>query len=157
MPASLAVRDGDWKLFVNHNGSNAELFNIPDDIGEERNVAAANPETVKLLTARALEWSKSLPPSPVRDRLVETGRPQEKGSESQSPKAKDKKSAAITPAQRALIFKKWDTDQDGRLSMQEYKAGIGEKEEAAQRFKYFDADHDGVLSETEFVQAGKGE
>ena len=100
MPASLAVRDGDWKLFVNHNGSNAELFNIPEDIGEERNVAAANPETVKLLTARALEWSKSLPPSPVRDRLVETGRPQEKGSESQSPKAKDKKSAAITPAQR---------------------------------------------------------
>jgi len=156
MPASLAVRDGDWKLFVNHNGSNAELFNIPDDIGEERNVAAANPETVKLLTARALEWSKSLPPSPVRDRLVETGRPQEKGGESQSPKAKDKKSAAITPAQRALIFKKWDTDQDGRLSMQEYKAGIGEKEEAAQRFKYFDADNDGVLTETEFVQAGKG-
>jgi Ca2+-binding EF-hand superfamily protein len=53
--------------------------------------------------------------------------------------------------------KLWDTDQDGSLSMQEYKEGIGTKEDAAQRFKYFDSDHDGVLTEKEFVQAGKPE
>jgi Ca2+-binding EF-hand superfamily protein len=41
--------------------------------------------------------------------------------------------------------------------MQEYKEGIGTKEDAAQRFKYFDSDHDGVLTEKEFVQAGKPE
>lgn len=157
MPASLAVRDGDWKLFVNHDGSNPELFNIPEDIGEERNVAAAHPETVKSLTARAVDWTKSLPPSPARDRIRETDRPQKKSGEAQSPKTKDKPNAAITPVQRALIFKKWDTDQDGRLSIQEHKAGIGGKQDAVQRFKYFDIDNDGLLTQTEFVNAGKHE
>ena len=152
-----AMLDGDWKLFVNHDGSNPELFNIPEDIGEERNVAAAHPETVKSLTARAVDWTKSLPPSPARDRIRETDRPQKTSGEAQSPKTKDKPNAAITPVQRALIFKKWDTDQDGRLSIQEYKAGIGEKQDAVQRFKYFDIDNDGLLTETEFVNAGKHE
>ena len=34
----LSIRDGDWKLFVNHNGSSAQLYNIPKDIGEQRDV-----------------------------------------------------------------------------------------------------------------------
>ncbi len=67
MPPSLAVRDGDWKLFVNHDGSQAELYNIPRDIGEQRNVAGQHPELVKSLSDRAIAWSKSLPASPARD------------------------------------------------------------------------------------------
>jgi len=30
----LAVRDGPWKLFVNHDGNGARLFNIPEDPAE---------------------------------------------------------------------------------------------------------------------------
>lgn len=68
-PPTLTVRDGDWKLFVNHNGTGAQLFNIPKDIGEEHDVAAANPEIVKSLTTKAIAWAKSLPPSATRDRV----------------------------------------------------------------------------------------
>jgi arylsulfatase A-like enzyme len=66
MPPRLALRDGDWKLFVNHDGSGAQLYNIPQDIGEEHDLAAQHPDVVKSLTAKALSWSRSLPPSPAR-------------------------------------------------------------------------------------------
>ncbi|MBL8212887.1 MAG: sulfatase [Bryobacterales bacterium] len=41
-----AVREGDWKL------RQGELYNLADDIGETRNVAAQHPDIVKRLTAR---------------------------------------------------------------------------------------------------------
>jgi hypothetical protein len=72
----LAVRDGDWKLYVSYDGSDAQLFNIPHDISEEHDVAAANPEVVKALTAKALDWAKSLPPNPTRDKASATKKPQ---------------------------------------------------------------------------------
>lgn len=73
MPPMLAVRDGDWKLFVNHNGTGARLYNIPKDISEEHDLAAQNPDVVKSLTVKALDWTKSLPASPARDADQNTG------------------------------------------------------------------------------------
>jgi N-acetylgalactosamine-6-sulfatase len=160
MPPMLGVRDGDWKLFVNHNGSDAELFNIPRDIGEEHNVAAENPEVVKSLTAKALAWAKSLPPSPARDNAAATGATQD-GARVKNSLVKPEGSPAgkptrmISPAERAEIFKKWDTNHDGKLSYEEYAAGLAKKGDAAQRFKSFDTNNDGSLSEEEFVKAGK--
>jgi N-acetylgalactosamine-6-sulfatase len=150
MPPMLAVRDGDWKLFVNHDGTHAELFNIPQDIGEEHDVADANPEVVKTLTGKALAWTQTLPPSPARDQVARTGQPQDRG-----PATKAKANTKATTLDRAAIFKKWDKDGDGKLSFEEYKAGLGKKDDAEQRFKNFDANHDGVLSEEEFVRTGK--
>jgi N-acetylgalactosamine-6-sulfatase len=66
-PPALAIREGDWKLFVNHDGSDAQLFQIPQDISEEHNVAAAHPGIVRSLSAKVLAWQKSLPPSKARD------------------------------------------------------------------------------------------
>ncbi len=154
MPPMLAVRDGDWKLFVNHTGSDAELFNIPRDIGEEHNVAADNPEVVKTLTAKALAWAKSLPPSPARDNATATGVTQD-GARVKNSAAQPPANKPIPPAERAAIFKKWDTNHDGKLSLEEYAAGLAKKGDAKQRFKNFDANQDGVLSEEEFVKAGK--
>lgn len=74
-PPMLAVRDGDWKLFVNHNGSGAQLYNIPKDIGEEHDLAGQNPDVVKSLTAKALAWVKSLPAHPTRAAKEETHQP----------------------------------------------------------------------------------
>jgi N-acetylgalactosamine-6-sulfatase len=65
-PPPLAVRDGPWKLFVQHDGSGAELYHIPTDPGEEHDVAAAEPARVAALTARALAWVSTLPESPAR-------------------------------------------------------------------------------------------
>jgi N-acetylgalactosamine-6-sulfatase len=73
-PPMLAIRDGDWKLFVEHDGSHAQLFDIPKDISEEHDVAARHPDVVKLLSAKVLAWQKSLPPSRARDEATATGK-----------------------------------------------------------------------------------
>jgi arylsulfatase A len=44
-----AIRSGQWKLHL----AKTELYNLKDDIGEATNVAAANPDVVKKLTALA--------------------------------------------------------------------------------------------------------
>ncbi len=58
---NVAVRDGDWKLLVNADGSGAELYDLKTDFKEETNRAAEKPEVVKRLTELALTWRKSLP------------------------------------------------------------------------------------------------
>lgn len=65
-PPALAIRDGDWKLFVNHDGTGAQLFRIPADPGESHDVAAEHPDIVRSLAAKACAWAESLPPSPAR-------------------------------------------------------------------------------------------
>ncbi|MBN8459873.1 MAG: sulfatase-like hydrolase/transferase [Verrucomicrobia bacterium] len=75
MPPMLAIRDGPWKLFVNHNGSGAQLYDIPKDISEEHNVAGEHADVVKDLTAKALAWQKTLPPSKARNEAASAGRP----------------------------------------------------------------------------------
>ena len=73
MPPALAIRDGDWKLFVNHDGTGAELYRIPVDPGESHDLAAEQPAIVKALTEKALAWARSLPPSGARDTVVAGG------------------------------------------------------------------------------------
>jgi arylsulfatase A-like enzyme len=58
---NLAVRDGNWKLLVHADGSGAELYDLAADPKEEHDLAARTPDVTKRLTARALEWRKSLP------------------------------------------------------------------------------------------------
>ena len=74
-PPMLAIRDGDWKLFVNHDGKGAELYRIPQDIAERNNLASAHPDVVKDLTAKALAWQQSLPPSKAREEAAAGGQP----------------------------------------------------------------------------------
>ncbi len=45
----VALREGPWKLVVNHATGLRELFNTWDDPGEERNLAAQHPERVARL------------------------------------------------------------------------------------------------------------
>ncbi len=57
LPPSIAVHAGDWKLIrIFHGGENEQhdykLYNLVDDIGEKNNLAATNPERVKLLDAQ---------------------------------------------------------------------------------------------------------
>ncbi|MBN1672872.1 MAG: sulfatase-like hydrolase/transferase [Kiritimatiellae bacterium] len=60
-PPELAVRAGNWKLFVNHDGTDPELYDIPNDPEERTNLAAAQPQVVCRLKQQVLEWKATLP------------------------------------------------------------------------------------------------
>ncbi len=53
-----AIRTADWRLHRFFDRS--ELYAIRTDIGETKNVADANPDVVKSLTAKLNTWAKSL-------------------------------------------------------------------------------------------------
>ena len=52
----LAIRRGEWKLLVNSDGSQKELYNIKTDINESQNVAADHPDLVEEMSAKVLNW-----------------------------------------------------------------------------------------------------
>lgn len=58
---TLAIREGDYKLLLNHDGSGAELYNIPADRYEKTNIADKQTTVVAELKKKVLEWSKTLP------------------------------------------------------------------------------------------------
>lgn len=52
----LAMRDGDWKLMVNPDGSDVRLYNLNLDPGEHENKAKVNPEIVERMKTATLVW-----------------------------------------------------------------------------------------------------
>lgn len=52
-----AIRDGQWKLIVGGKGSKGVgLYDLSDDIGEQKNVAKQHPERTEKLLAALKEW-----------------------------------------------------------------------------------------------------
>jgi hypothetical protein len=77
----MALRMGDWKLLLNPNEQIAEepapsggkvtnrveLYNLADDIGESKNLAAAQPEKVQELRTRLAAFLKDAVPPGQKD------------------------------------------------------------------------------------------
>lgn len=57
----LAVREGKWKLLMNRDGSNPELYDISVDRNETKNLAQQQPKIVAQLKEKLLNWWKALP------------------------------------------------------------------------------------------------
>ncbi len=57
----LAVREGDWKLLCEYDGSEPQLYNLNQDPGETTNRAAQEPARVTRLARAVLEWYHALP------------------------------------------------------------------------------------------------
>ncbi|MFO7906671.1 MAG: sulfatase-like hydrolase/transferase [Planctomycetota bacterium] len=57
----LAARQGKWKLLCDDDGSRAELYDLESDVGEQHNVADENPQVVARLSARVVQWWKTMP------------------------------------------------------------------------------------------------
>jgi arylsulfatase A-like enzyme len=58
-PAS-AIRDGDWKLIEHFEDGSLELYNLADDVGETKNVAATEQERVGDLRRKLQRWRASV-------------------------------------------------------------------------------------------------
>jgi uncharacterized sulfatase len=56
------VREGDWKLLCEYDGSQPELYDLANDRAETTSVAAHYPEVVTQLTKSLLAWHRSMPP-----------------------------------------------------------------------------------------------
>ena len=57
----LAIRDGDWKLLCEYDGSKPLLYDLSKDVGEMTNLAAKESAVTERLTAAVLAWHRSLP------------------------------------------------------------------------------------------------
>jgi arylsulfatase A-like enzyme len=58
---NLAIREGNWKLLINADGSDMALYNIHDDPRETKPLNEQFPDKMRELAEKALAWRKSLP------------------------------------------------------------------------------------------------
>lgn len=58
----LAVREGNWKLLCEYDGSDAVLYDLRSDRGEEMDVATENASVASRLRQSVLAWHNAMPP-----------------------------------------------------------------------------------------------
>jgi arylsulfatase A-like enzyme len=116
-----AARLGGWKLVQSSGDGGPMLFNLKDDIGEQRDLAQTQPEKLKELQAAYTEWEKGTQPAKwVR---------QDARASKSTPKATNRVDG---------VFKAADKNNDGKLTREEYP----QKEV----FDAVDADKDGFAT-----------
>ncbi len=57
----LAMRQQDWKLLCEYDGSDAQLYDLAVDRGESNNLAAKHPDIVERMKKQLLEWHREMP------------------------------------------------------------------------------------------------
>jgi uncharacterized sulfatase len=57
----LAMREGDWKLLCEYDGTKPQLYDLAADCTESNNRAAEKPEIVARMTQALLKWHTSMP------------------------------------------------------------------------------------------------
>lgn len=142
----LSIRDGNWKLLLTENGNQAELYRLPEDRAESVDVAKNHPDIVARLSALAISWNRTLPEKPD-PRCISSA------TTNQKPAKSTPNSSKVTPEQRARAMDRWETDKDGVLSLDEYRAGLSGQTNIEQRFRNFDKNGDNKLTRDEFVDS----
>ncbi|MCM8536591.1 MAG: sulfatase-like hydrolase/transferase [Lentisphaeraceae bacterium] len=57
----LSMRHGNWKLLCNYDGSNPQLYNIPKDHSESKNLIDVRPDITQKMIKEVLRWNGTLP------------------------------------------------------------------------------------------------
>jgi arylsulfatase A-like enzyme len=66
-PAS-AIHAGDWKLIEFFEDGRLELYNLRDDVGETKNLAASQPDKARELHAKLVAWREGIKaPMPTKN------------------------------------------------------------------------------------------
>jgi arylsulfatase A-like enzyme len=58
----LAMRDGNWKLLCDYDGTKPQLYDLAKDRGEITNLIVQQPEVITHMTKQLLAWHQSMPP-----------------------------------------------------------------------------------------------
>ena len=83
LPVSL-IHSGDWKLMEYLEDGKLELYNLREDIGETKNLAATMPDKAKELHARLVAWRKEVnAPMPKKSSDAPASQPGKKGKKKQ--------------------------------------------------------------------------
>ena len=56
---NICMREGDWKLLINYDGTGAELYNMGKDMYESENLAPEYPEITRKMSRDAIAWFNS--------------------------------------------------------------------------------------------------
>lgn len=56
-----AIREGKWKLLINADGTDMQLYDIENDPEESNEVSDANPDVAQALKKRLSDWRNNLP------------------------------------------------------------------------------------------------
>ncbi len=64
----LAIREGNWKLLCEYDGSRPQLYDLAKDPAESADLAAQNPAIAERLSAAVVKWYRSAPPAPESKR-----------------------------------------------------------------------------------------
>ncbi len=113
-----AVRMGDWKLVDVAQQGGSMLFNLREDIGEQHNLAASQPDKLRELQAAFAEWEKGTQRAKwVRQdqRNAEAGGKLKSGFERDDPPRRSPNAGRFQAALKAA-----DKNGDGKLSCEEY-------------------------------------
>ena len=134
----LAMRDGAWGLLTTEDGGRVELYDLVKDRPQQNNLATDQPQQVASMIKALQAWKETLPPPRVPPAAAQ-------------PPARPNRPAP----DRAGAFTRWDTDQDGVLTLEEYRTGLTRPTNAEGRFRNSDKNRDGKLTRDEFVTPGK--
>ena len=66
----LGIRNGNWKLLINAQGTAPELYDLPNDLGETTNLAQQDTAVVNLLSQQALSIRYSTPSRTLPDAVT---------------------------------------------------------------------------------------
>ena len=141
-----SIREGDWKLYANAEVSRIELYDLSNDRAETTELSNDYPIVTTRMKAQLLNWIDSLPTSPD-PACVSTGH---EATDSAGGKSGTHKRA--TAEQRAKAFRRWDTNGDGKLTLDEYQTGLKGQDDLDARFNRLDKNADGELTREEFLR-----
>ena len=130
-----AVRMGDWKLVTVAQQGGSMLFNLREDIGEQKNLAASQPDKLRELQSAFAEWEKGT----QRAKWVrQDQRNAQAGGELNSDPSNENPRRRPAASRVDEAFKTADKNSDGKLSRDEYpQPGV---------FNAVDTDKDGFAT-----------